>query len=262
MVRKRSISRPIATPLITSDIDDSEDVALPTIYLPNEPSQLSQHIPNLNIENDYDEYGKALKSRSDEIRLQIEDQEEKDQQQDDDLTFLPRNRENNFEQDSAVESTEDTSTDDSQNEDEAVDNDNEYSKEFEDYSIPHYESCPIASESTYIPRNWILLTNEIARFATATVTARFATARFVTVTVTAKFVTATVTARFVIATARFVTAKLVTARFVTGFATATVFATANLRFARFVTARFPIVTETECAITVALQSEFENNLNY
>ncbi|UZO27500.1 uncharacterized protein OCT59_019693 [Rhizophagus irregularis] len=182
--------------------DDSEDVALPTIYLPNEPSQFSQHISNLNIENDYDEYGKASKSRSDEIRLQIEDQEEKDQQQDDDLTFLPRN----------LKSTEDTSTDDSQNEDEAVNNDNEYSEEFEDYSIPHYESCPIASESTYsnqilwillwimkfrtsiafgssisVPRNWILLTNEIARFVTATVT------------VTAKFVTA----RFAIATARF-----------------------------------------------------------
>lgn len=63
-----------------------------------------------------------------------------------------------------------------------------------------------------------------------------------------------IAAKFVTATAKFVTARFVR------FATATATASARFVTARFVTARFPIVTETECAITVALQSEFENNL--
>jgi hypothetical protein len=106
-------------------LDGLVDITLPTIYLSNEPSQLPQQIP---IECDYDERGEASTSRSipqpDEIHSQIEEQEE-ESQQDDHLAFLPRNRlrrhtnrcvsssSNNFEQDSAVESTEeDTSTSD------------------------------------------------------------------------------------------------------------------------------------------------------
>ena len=122
------------------------DITLPTIYLSNEPTQLPQQIP---IECDYDEHEEALTSRSisqpDEIHSQIEEQE-KESQQDDHLAFLPRNHlrrytnrcvsspSNNFEQNSAVESTEeDTSTSDFQSEDKSLNEDNIHSEEFEDY---------------------------------------------------------------------------------------------------------------------------------
>ena len=151
----------------SDNLDDLANVTLPTIYLPNELSNLSQQIPNLSIEGD--ERGEASTSRSSPRPDEIQEQEE--DHQDDSLAFLLRNRlrrdtnkqvpasVNNFEQDSFVELTEEeATTDDSQSEDESTNDDNETSEEFEDYSTPHYESNPFTSESTNNNQFlWILL---------------------------------------------------------------------------------------------------------
>ncbi len=68
----------------SDDLDDLANVTLPTIYLPNEPSNLSQQIPNLSIEGD--ECGEASTSRSSPRPDEIQEQEE--DYQDDSLAFL------------------------------------------------------------------------------------------------------------------------------------------------------------------------------
>jgi len=68
----------------SDDLDDLANVTLPTIYLPNEPSNLSQQIPNLSIEGD--EREEASTSRSSLRPNEIQEQEK--DYQDDSLAFL------------------------------------------------------------------------------------------------------------------------------------------------------------------------------
>ena len=58
----------------SDDLDDLANVTSPTIYLPNEPSNLSQQIPNLSIEGD--EREEASTSRSSPQPDEIQEQEE------------------------------------------------------------------------------------------------------------------------------------------------------------------------------------------